>query len=176
MKFTETRLAGAYVIETERFDDERGFFARSFCQKEFKEAGLDIQIAETNISFNKRKGILRGMHYQLPPKAQGKLVRCVKGAVYDVILDLRKKSPTYRQWISVELRENDLKMLYVPPEFAHGFQTLENDTEIFYMMTNFYAPKSARGIRWNDPSFNIQWPILPPFLSEKDRNLPDFKP
>jgi len=174
MKFIETKLKGAYIIEPERIEDERGFFARTFCQKEFEEHGLNSKIVQCNISYNKRKGTLRGLHYQIAPKAEVKTVRCTCGAIYDVIIDLRLDSPTYCQWIAVELNAYDRKMLYIPEGFAHGFQTLEDYTELFYHMSEFYAPPFAKGIRWDDPVFGICWPLQDPILSKKDRFYDDF--
>lgn len=174
MIFKETKLKGAYVIELEPLEDERGFFARSFCQKEFEEHGLNPRIVQCNISFNKKKGTLRGMHYQVAPYEEAKLVSCIKGAIYDVIIDLRPNSPTYCQWFAVELSAEDYKMLYVPEGFAHGFQTLEDNTEVFYQMSEFYHPECARGARWNDPLFNIKWSITTVILSGNDQNYPDF--
>lgn len=158
MIFTETKLKGAYVIELERIEDERGFFARSWCQKEFEEHGLNSRLVQCNISFNKKKGTLRGMHYQAGPYEEAKLVRCTRGAIYDVIIDLRPDSDTFKQWIAEELSAKNQKMLYIPEGFAHGFQTLENDSEVFYQMSEFYHPECARGVRWDDPTFRIIWP------------------
>ena len=174
MIFTETRLKGAYIIEPEKFEDERGFFARTFCRREFESHGLNPNVVQCNISYNKKKGTLRGMHYQIAPFEEAKLVRCTKGAIYDVIIDLRPTSSTYCQWISEELTEDNYRMLYVPEGFAHGFLTLSEDAEVFYQMSEFYMPEYARGIRWNDPSFNISWPIDVAVISEKDKTLPDF--
>lgn len=168
MIFEETKLKGAYVINIEPIEDERGFFARSFCQKEFEQLGLNPCVAQCNISFNKKKGTLRGMHYQAAPHEEAKLVSCVKGSIYDVIIDLRPGSITYCQWVSVELSAENHKMLYIPEGFAHGFQTLEDNTEVFYQMSEFYHPESARGVRWNDPAFGIEWPSAELIISEKD--------
>ncbi len=170
MIFKETRLKGAYLIDLERREDERGFFGRSFCQNEFAKHGLKINIAQCNISYNKNKGTLRGMHFQLPPKAEAKLVRCTRGRIYDVIIDLRPGSATYCQWEAIELTANDYSALYIPEEFAHGFQTLEDDAEVFYQMYEFFAPEYASGIRWDDPVFSIAWPIRNPIISGKDRS------
>ena len=172
MIFTETQLKGAYLIEPERLKDERGFFARSFCCKEFKEHRLDLQVVQCNISYNTFKGTLRGMHYQVAPKAEAKLVCCTRGAIHDVIIDLRPDSVTRYQWISIKLSADNLRMLYIPKEFAHGFQTLEDNTEIFYMMSEFYSPDHARGLRWDDPVFGIEWPLKEKIISDKDRNRP----
>lgn len=176
MKFIETPLKGAFVIELEKHGDERGFFARAFCKKEFAEIGLNNEIVQINNSLSAHEGTLRGMHYQLEPKSEDKIVRCIKGALFDVILDLRKNSKTFGKWFGIELTSENRKMLYAPKGFAHGYQTLENDTEAFYMVTEFYSPELERGIRWNDPKFNIKWAKEPTHISEKDQNLPDFNP
>jgi len=175
MKFIETNLKGAYVIELEPMEDERGFFARSFCQKEFEEHGLNLRTVQCNISFNKKKGTLRGMHYQVAPYEEAKLVGCIRGAIYDVIIDLRPDSPTYCQWFAVELIAEDYKMLYVPECFAHGFQTLENNTIVFYQMSEFYHPECARGVRWDDPVFGIEWPVKKLVISPRDQSYKSFK-
>lgn len=175
MKFTETKLKGAYLIEIEKLEDERGFFGRSWCANEMKEHGLNANISQANVSFNKKKGTLRGMHYQIAPYQEAKLIRCSGGSIFDVIIDLRKDSPTYKQWIGVELSSENYKMLYVPEDFAHGFITLEDNTEISYMMSEFYVPGAGATIRWNDPLFNIEWPIEPVLMSEKDEFQADFK-
>lgn len=173
MHFIETKLPGAFIIEPEKFDDERGFFARSWSQKEFAEHGLNARMVECNISFNKRKQTLRGMHYQREPFAQAKLVRCTRGALYDVIIDLRPDSETFRQWIGVELTEENHLSLYVPEGFAHGFQTLADDTEVFYQMSEYYAPETAAGVRWDDPAFGIEWPEASErIINERDRSYP----
>ncbi len=176
MIFTETRLKGAYIIELQKLEDERGFFARSWCQREFLAHGLDLHIMQCNISFNKKKGTMRGMHYQVAPFAETKLVRCTRGAIYDVIIDLRPESATFLQWIAVEITADNGKMLYVPKRFAHGFQTLEDDTEVFYQMSEFYSPEYACGVRWNDPLFNINWPDAERTISTKDQEYPDSDP
>ena len=176
MKFIETELSGAFLIEAERLEDERGFFARTFCRNEFEPYGLNVDWVQCNISYNTRKGTLRGLHYQTAPFAEAKLVRCTMGAIYDVILDLRPGSDTYRQWISVELSAKNRKMIYIPQGFAHGFQTLVDHTEVFYQMSAFYAPQYARAVRWNDPQFNIHWPEAAPTMSEKDQRIGDFNP
>lgn len=176
MLFTETCLKGAFLIEPERHEDERGFFARTWCRHEFAAHGLNAELVQCNVSYNRRKGTLRGMHYQRAPYAEAKLVRCTRGAIYDVIIDLRPDSPTRLQWLAVRLTAEDGRMLTIPEGFAHGFQTLEDDTEVFYQMSAFYAPEAAAGIRWNDPYFGISWPLADPILSEKDRAYPDFEP
>lgn len=175
MIFTETELKGAYIIELEARADERGFFARAWCQKEFTQHGLNPNLVQSNISFNYKKGTLRGMHYQVKPDEEAKLVRCTRGSIYDVIIDLRPSSPSFKQWIAVELTSENRKMLYLPEGMAHGFQTLVDNTEVFYQVTQFYSPKSERGVRWNDPVFNIDWPAEDRrVISEKDRNWSDF--
>jgi len=171
MIFVETKLSGAFVIELERLEDERGFFARSFDEKEFAARGLAARWVQCNVSFNKKKGTLRGMHYQVAPHAEAKLVRCTMGAIYDVIIDLRPDSPTFKQWVAFELSADNRRMLYIPEGFAHGFQTLTDNSEVFYQMCESYHPESARGVRWNDPTFAIEWPLYNALiLSEKDSN------
>lgn len=174
MKFIETILKGAYVIELEKLEDDRGFFARSWCEKEFAERSLNPNLVQCNISFNRKKGTLRGMHYQEKPYQETKLVRCTRGAIYDVILDLRSDSPTFKQWIAAQLTSENRKMLYIPEGFAHGFQTLEDNTEVFYQMSEFYHPEAAKGIKWNDTAFGIEWMEDEPILSEKDKSYKDF--
>jgi len=173
MIFAETRLKGAFLIDLARLEDERGFFARSFCQREFEQFGLYPCVAQCNISYNKLKGTVRGMHYQVPPHEEAKLVRCIRGALYDVIIDLRHDSSTYLEWAAFELTAENRTALYIPKGFAHGFQTLEDDTEVFYQMSEFYAPESARGIRWNVSAFGIRWILPVTFISAKDASLPD---
>lgn len=168
MKFIETKLKGACIIEPERLEDERGFFARSFCQNEFEAHGLNPRVVQCNISYNKLEGTLRGMHYQVAPMAEAKLVRCTRGAIYDVIIDLRPESPTYCQWAPVELTADNCCMLYIPEGFAHGFQTLEADTDVFYQMSEFHTPDCVRGVRWDDPTFGIEWPLGSRIISKKD--------
>lgn len=170
MVFTETKLKGAFIIEPEFLRDERGFFARTWCRQEFTSHGLNPRLVQCNISFNRRKGTLRGMHYQATPHAEAKLVRCTRGSIYDVIIDLRPESPTFKQWAASELTESNRLMLYIPEGFAHGFQTLEDDTEVFYQMSEFYHPESARGIRWDDPAFLITWPLSCLTVSTKDNS------
>jgi dTDP-4-dehydrorhamnose 3,5-epimerase len=174
MIFAETTLKGAFLVELERREDERGFFARTWCQREFEAHGLYTRWVQCNISFNKRTGTLRGMHYQAAPYAEAKLVRCTRGAVYDVILDLRRGSPTFKQWLAVELTTDNRRMLFIPEGFAHGFQTLADDTEVFYQMSQLFAPEYAKGVRWNDPAFDIAWPADERTISGRDRNYPDF--
>jgi dTDP-4-dehydrorhamnose 3,5-epimerase len=172
--FTETRLKGAFILELERREDDRGFFARSWCRKEFESHNLNPVIAQCNVSFNRLKGTLRGMHYAAPPFDEAKLVRCTAGVVYDVIIDLRRESPTYKQHIGEMLSAVNHKMLYVPEGFAHGFQTLEDNTEVFYQMSQFYSPGHSRGVRYNDPAFGIEWMISDPVILDRDRDYPDF--
>ena len=174
MIFTPTQLQDAYIVEPKKLADERGFFARSWCEREFRDRGLNPNLVQCNISFNKTKGTVRGMHLQIEPYAEAKLVRCTQGAIYDVIVDLRSVSPTYKQWIGVELTPANHKALYVPEGFAHGFQTLADNTEVFYQMSQFYAPKCARGYPWNDPSFQIDWPLEVSVISDKDRSLINY--
>lgn len=176
MRFTPTQLKGAYVLEIEPYQDERGFFARTWCQQEFNEWGLDANLVQCSISFNQKKGTLRGMHFQLPPFAETKLVRCTKGAIYDVIIDLRQDSETFLQWVGVELTAENRKALYVPKGFAHGFQTLDDNTEVLYQISQFYAPEYARGLRWNDRTFEITWREPVSVISEKDCNYEDYTP
>jgi len=172
--FTETNLKGAFVIEAEPKEDDRGFLARSWCQREFQKQGLNPQLVQCNISFNKRKGTLRGMHFQSAPHQEAKLVRCSHGAIYDVIIDLRPQSPTFKRHFAISLTSLNRLMLYVPEDFAHGFLTLEDSTEVFYQMSEFFCAESARGIRWNDPAFSIPWPTSISVISERDRIYPDF--
>ncbi len=174
MKFAETALAGVFVIDLERVEDERGFFARSFCRREFEFKRLNPNVAQCNISYNRRSGTLRGMHYQTVPHAECKLVRCTRGAIYDVIVDVRPDSPTFRRWVGYELSADNRRMLYIPEGFAHGFVTFQDDTEVFYQMSEFYFPEYQRGFRWNDPAFRIAWPVRPQVISEKDAGYPDF--
>ena len=174
MIFTETHLNGAFIIEVEKLEDDRGFFARSWCQKEFEEHRLNPRLVQCNISFSKNKGTLRGMHYQLPPFEEAKLVRCTRGSIYDAIIDLRATSATFRDSFGLVLSACNYKMLYVPEGFAHGFLTLEDETEVFYQMSEFYSAEHARGVRWDDSVFNITWPITPTTISERDRNCPNF--
>jgi dTDP-4-dehydrorhamnose 3,5-epimerase len=168
--FTELKLQGAFLIDIEKVDDERGFFARTWCQREFEANGLNSRLVQCSLSFNQKNGTLRGMHYQGAPYEEAKLVRCTRGAIYDVIVDLRRDSATYKQWVAVEITADSRRMVYVPEFFAHGFQTLVGETEVFYQMSEFYHPESTQGVLWNDPAFGIQWP---PFkdrtISERDQ-------
>lgn len=172
MIFREVKLPGAYIIEPELIEDERGFFARTWGQEDFAARGLNPQIVQCNSSLNKRTGTLRGMHYQVSPHEEAKLVRCTAGAIYDVIVDLRPDSPTRGQWLGVELTARNRLMMYVPEGFAHGFQTLEDNSEVFYQVSAYFHPESARGVRWDDPAFGIEWPLAISVISERDRSHP----
>jgi dTDP-4-dehydrorhamnose 3,5-epimerase len=174
MLFLETKLNGAFTIDVQRIEDSRGFFARAFCKREFEQRGLNPAIVQCNVSFNPQKGTLRGMHYQQEPFREVKVVRCIAGAIFDAIVDLRPDSSTYRQWTGVELSAQNGRSLYVPEGFAHGYLTLTENTEVFYQVSEFYSPGYERGIRWNDPAFRIQWPIEPLIISPKDASHPDF--
>jgi len=165
----------AYTIELEPTVDERGFFARTWCAQEFKLRGLNPNLAQCSVSFNRQKGTLRGLHYQNEPYPEAKLVRCCSGSIYDVILDLRPTSPSYREWFAVELTAANRKMVYVPQGFAHGFQTLADETEVFYQISESYRPELAGGVRWDDPQFAIKWPVREPIISERDRTFVDHK-
>jgi dTDP-4-dehydrorhamnose 3,5-epimerase len=176
MIFRETPLKGAFIIDIERIEDKRGFFAEAWCQKEFEANGLVSRMVRTNISFNRKRGTLRGMHYQVPPYEEIKLVRCTRGAIYDVIIDLRPDSPTYRMWTGEELTAENHRMLYVPERFAHGFLTLEDTTEITYQVSQFYSPESARGVRYDDPLFGIEWPLQVEVISNQDLRWPYCSP
>jgi dTDP-4-dehydrorhamnose 3,5-epimerase len=175
LAFHPTPLHGVFEVRPQFKSDERGFFARTWCRQEFEDAGLDPALVQCSISFNRRKGTLRGMHYQAAPYAESKLVRCTMGAIYDVILDLRIESPTFKQWTALVLAATNRHMAYVPEGCAHGFLTLEDDTEVFYQMSEFYDAESARGIRWNDPAFRIDWPVPVEVLSERDRTYANFE-
>jgi dTDP-4-dehydrorhamnose 3,5-epimerase len=176
MKFEETSIPGVWIVDLERREDPRGFFARTFCEDEFAGRGLLTRFVQCNLSSNTRRGTLRGMHWQNEPKPEVKLVRCVRGAVYDVVIDLRRDSPAYCKWIGVELSAANGRALYIPAGIAHGFQTLEDDTDLYYHMGEFYAPSLAAGVRWNDPAFGIAWPLRDPVLSNKDAAYPDYRP
>ncbi len=175
MIFNETRLKDVFIIEIEKWNDERGFFARTWDKKIFEEKGLNPNLVQCNISFNKKKGTIRGLHYQAPPYEEVKLVRCTHGSAYEVIVDLRKDSDTFKQWMGVELRGTDYKILYVPEGFALGFQTLEDNTELFYQMSEFYMPEYAYGIRYDDSEFNIKWPEKVTLISKRDQSFKSFK-
>lgn len=174
MIFRELDLPGAFLLEPERLEDERGFFARIFCRRELEAHGLNPGVAQCSLSFNRRRGTVRGMHWQAPPAEEAKLVRCVRGAVHDVIVDLRPDSPTFERHAAVELDAENRLALYVPPGCAHGFQTLEDSTELLYQMSEFYAPESARGFRFDDPEVGVRWPLPVSVISERDRSLPRF--
>lgn len=174
MIFMETKLKGAFVIEPEKKEDDRGFFARIFEKKQFDEMGLDTNLFQSNISFNKKKGTLRGMHYQLPPYEETKIVRCTRGSIYDVIIDLRKNSDTFMKWFGIEMSEDNYKMLYISKGFAHGFLTLEDNSEVFYQMSDCFMPEYARGIRWDDKKIKIAWPEDPTVISENDHSYKNW--
>jgi dTDP-4-dehydrorhamnose 3,5-epimerase len=174
--FTETPLPGAYVVDLEKRGDDRGFFARAFCEREFAAHGLVTRFAQVNTSLSATRGTLRGMHYQLAPKAETKMVRCIRGALHDQILDLRRDSPTFGKTFGIELSAENRRMLYIPKGFAHGFVTLTEDVEAFYFADEFYAPELERGVRWNDPRFDLRWPVQPAVISDKDAKHRDFDP
>jgi dTDP-4-dehydrorhamnose 3,5-epimerase len=175
MIFQETNLPGVFEIQLKPFHDARGFFARSWCQKEFEDHGLNANVVQCNVSFNTRKGTLRGMHYQEAPKGEAKLVRCTSGSIYDVVIDLRPDSPAFKRWVAASLTAQQRNMMYVPEGCAHGFLTLEDETEVFYQMSEFYSPELARGVRWDDPAFQIVWPEKIEVISERDRTYADFE-
>ena len=176
MIFTPTKLKDAFIIDLDRREDTRGFFARAWCQNEFTDNGLNPRLVQCNLSFNDHRGTLRGMHYQVVPHEEVKVVRCTRGAIFDVIIDLRPDSPTYMEWLGVELTADNRKMLYVPEGFAHGYQTLEDATETFYQVSEFYTPGAEAGIRWNDPAFRIEWPdVESRLMSDKDQSWPDYR-
>ncbi len=175
MKFIETKLEGSYIIEPEKLTDDRGFFTRVWDHKIFDEMGLNPKQAQCNVSLSNKKGTIRGMHYQVKPFEESKLVRCTNGSIFDVIIDLRSNSKTYKEWIGCDLSSQNHKMLYVPEGFAHGFQTLEDNTEIFYQVSQFYTPNAENGIHWNDNTFNISWPLEPTEMSVKDSSWPKFE-
>jgi dTDP-4-dehydrorhamnose 3,5-epimerase len=174
MIFTETKIKGAYIIDLNRLQDDRGFFGRSYCRKEFERNGLNTNMVQVNISNNKKKGTLRGLHMQQSPYSEAKLVRCTRGAIYDVIVDMRDDSETFKQWLGVELRADDYKMVYLPEGCAHGYLTLEDDTDVIYQVTEFYTPGAELGFLWNDPAFEIEWPVDPVVISVKDQAHPPF--
>jgi dTDP-4-dehydrorhamnose 3,5-epimerase len=174
--FSPTPLAGAFVIEPEPIPDARGLFARTWCQRELEAHGLEGRLAQCSTSFNKRKGTLRGMHYQAAPFAETKIVRCTRGSMYDVIIDLRPESSTFTRYFGATLTADNRKAMYIPKGFAHGFQTLEDDTEVLYQISEFYSPEHSRGVRWDDPAFRIAWPSDERTMSERDRGYPDFRP
>lgn len=174
MKFIETPLPGAYVVDTEPLRDERGWFARTWCRRDFAAQGLETAIEQCSVSFSPARGTLRGMHYQSAPHAETKVVRCTRGAIYDVIVDLRADSSAYCRWFGIELTAENTRMLYIPKGFAHGFLTLKEDTEVYYQMSDAYVADAARGVRWDDPAFNIVWPAAVRVISERDRHYPAF--
>lgn len=176
MIFTETKLKGAFIIDVKRLEDERGFFGRTWCKQEFQEMGLNTDIVQANVSYNPHVKTLRGMHYQNPPYEETKLVRCTSGMIYDVIVDLRPESESYRQWIGVELTADSFRMLYVPEGFAHGYITLEDHSSVHYMVTQYYTPGAETGIRYDDPALHIQWPIAPSIISERDLRHKPYHP
>ncbi|HEY5947375.1 MAG TPA: dTDP-4-dehydrorhamnose 3,5-epimerase [Kofleriaceae bacterium] len=172
MRFTETSLAGAFVIDVDRLVDARGFFARTFCRREFADHGIDFELVQASVSFSPQRHTLRGLHYQEAPHQEAKLVRCVAGAIFDVIVDLRRSSPTYLQWFGLELSAEAMNALYVPPDMAHGFITLGDGATVQYQMSHDYQPQAARGLRWNDPRLAIRWPAEPAAISERDAGYP----
>jgi dTDP-4-dehydrorhamnose 3,5-epimerase len=174
--FSPTTLDGAVILELDRRNDDRGYFARTWCQRELEQAGLNPSLVQSSVSFNARRHTLRGMHWQAAPHAEVKIVRCTRGAILDVIIDLRPESPTYMRHFAVELSAESGRALYIPEGMAHGFVTLEDSTEVFYQMSEFYEPASARGLRWNDPAFDIQWPVSAPILHPRDAAYPDYNP
>ena len=174
MKFASTKISGVYQIDIQPISDDRGFFARSFCIDEFRQHELETNFNQCNVSFTSRQGTIRGMHYQLSPYAEAKLVRCTTGSIYDVILDLRSESPTFRQWVAAELTADNHRMFYIPPGCAHGLQTLVDDTEVFYQMCGVYRTEAARGVRWNDSAFGIKMPLPVSIINDRDRDYPDF--
>jgi dTDP-4-dehydrorhamnose 3,5-epimerase len=174
MRFNETGLAGAWLIEPEQLNDERGSFARTFCEREFAAHGFETRIVQCNTSFNVRRGTLRGLHYQAGNAAEDKLVRCTRGAIFDVIVDLREGSRTRLKWYAAELTADNARMIFAPKGFAHGFISLADASEVFYQMSQFYEPGAAQGLRWNDPALGIRWPEIEPILSERDRSYPDL--
>lgn len=176
MIFTETQLKGLYIIEPERLADERGFFARTWCQKELASHGLENRLVQCSISYNPKKGTLRGMHFQTSPWEEVKIVRCTSGEIYDVVIDLRPDSPTFKKWFGLNLSQEERNMLYIPKGFAHGFMTLSDEVEVFYQMSEFYSPDHSGGLRWNDPAFGIHWPMAVQLISERDNTYPDFEP
>jgi dTDP-4-dehydrorhamnose 3,5-epimerase len=173
MVIEPTAVSGAYIVELEKHYDERGYFARSWDSREFESLGLDSSLAQCSVSYNRKRGTLRGMHYQVPPAAESKLVRCTRGALFDVALDLRPHSSTFLKWVGLELTPGNGRMLYIPKGVAHGFITLADDTEIFYQISEFHAPELSRGVRWNDPLYSINWPEPVTVISARDRNYPD---
>ncbi len=176
MKFKETKIKGVYIIKLEPIIDERGNFVRTFCKEELNKIGLSFNIVQINQSLTKKKGTIRGIHFQTEPKVEDKIIQCLRGKIYDIVIDLRKNSLTYGQWVGGELSEGNNKMFFIPKGFAHGFQTLTDNCEVQYFMSEFYSPKHSNGIRWDDSFLNIKWPIKNPSLSERDKNWPLIKP
>ena len=174
MKFIPTKIPGAYLIEIQPIADDRGFFSRTFCIDEFQQHGLNSNFVQCNVSFTSQQGTIRGMHYQVAPHTETKLVRCTRGAIYDIILDLRPESPTFKQWVATELTANNHQMFYIPSGCAHGFQTLVDDTEVLYQMSGLYSAGAAKGVRWNDPAFEIEMPLAVSSINERDKNYLDF--
>ena len=175
MNFHETSLPGVYVIEPKRLSDERGFFARTFCTEDFAVRGLDARVVQSSISFNPTRGTLRGMHYQAEPHGENKIIRCTMGAIWDCLIDLRPGSPTYKQWTAETLTAENRRLFYVPEGVAHGFLTLEPNSEVFYEISTIYVPDAGRGVRWDDPAFGVEWPDSPQLMSDRDRGYPDFE-
>lgn len=174
MRLTPADIPGAYLIDMDPIRDHRGYFARAYCRRELAAVGIEADIVQCSVSHNERRATLRGIHFQKAPHAESKIIRCTRGAVYDVIVDLRPESPAFRRWLSFELSADNGRSLFIPPGLAHGFQTLSDNTEVFYMMTEFHNLEAVGGVRWNDPAFGIAWPIGDPILSERDANFPDF--
>jgi dTDP-4-dehydrorhamnose 3,5-epimerase len=172
MIFSESPLPGAFIVEMARLEDERGFFARAYCAEEFASRGLGTEMRQCSVSYNSLKGTLRGLHYQGPPHEEHKLVRCTAGAIFDVIVDIRPQSPHYRRWFGTQLTAENRRSLFIPPGFAHGFITLCDQTEVYYMISVSHVPEHARGYRWNDPAFGIQWPVIPSIISQRDAHYP----
>jgi dTDP-4-dehydrorhamnose 3,5-epimerase len=174
MIFTESKIKGVFILEIKKFEDERGFFGRAWCKNEMEAHGLNPYVVQANTSFSRQKGTLRGMHFQKHPYEETKLIRCTKGAIYDVIIDIRPDSPTFKNWFGIELSQDNYKMLYVPEGFAHGFLTLTDNCEVFYLVSQFYNPSFEAGVRWDDPAFKINWPVKVEVISEKDKNFQYF--
>jgi len=174
MIFKELKIKDAYLIDLEKKEDDRGFFARTFCSQAFEEKGLMSRILQMNISYSKKTGTLRGMHYQIPPYAEAKLIRCLYGSIYDAMIDLRPDSPTFKQWLGIKLCSSNRQMVYVPEGCAHGFQTLADHTEVLYQVSAPFTPEAERGLRWDDPSFDIKWPLSVTVISGKDKSHPLF--
>lgn len=175
MIFTETKLPGVFIIELEKRTDDRGFFTRAWCKKEFADQGINLDWVQANLAHTEKEGTLRGLHYQIAPYEEAKLMRCIRGAIYDVIVDLRPESPTYKHWLGVELTADNRKSLYIPEGFAHGYQSLRDDAEVFYLVSQFYTPGAEQGIRYNDPAFGIAWPLKVRVISDKDKSWPDYE-